>query len=139
MTAAILFTLAFGALLFGWVAFSIVADNRRLATARKRLDESRLDDETEINTFVEFWTERVSTGHVIDLNADNRLSLLGKSPKSINWFAARQTFRRDVYDWCRSNLNHEYGFVPFLNANDRCERIWFADQNDAMFFKMRWY
>lgn len=102
----------------------------------------RQEEEERIRRLIELqrlWEVRIKTGKVLSLSKDDRTHLVGKKPKTVDEIAVQQTFRRDVYDWCRSNLKGKYGFIPVSATGQDGSRIWFEDDNDAMYFKMRWY
>lgn len=114
-------------------------ERRRVAAAEEEYLRAAQARRESLREHVALWNERIATGTVISLDDDKRTHLLGKKSKAIGDYAATNVFRRDVYDWCRSNLNGKYSIIPITDSDEDATQIWFADPNDAMYFKMRWY
>jgi hypothetical protein len=115
---------------------------------RRRHEEARREQEAEETAYYEFFNKQKaviearfdgSIGYILDFVADDRLHLCSARSKDVNGVVRVPRMQRDIYNWCRSNIRGKFEMVPFMNGEPVKHQLWFADPNDAMYFKMRWY
>jgi hypothetical protein len=82
---------------------------------------------------------RYAGGARLNLEADGRRELYGSARSILDGLAKRHSLRKDVREWCKSNLVSQWTMLPFSDHQLSEAILWFEDPNEAMWFKMQWY